>query len=74
MNRVGLGSVVTLALLLPVTWIASPVSIVIPDVVTGGEPLVVGVPALIFVGVPVLFTLFMVIEATGHLRERKPPS
>ena len=39
-----------------------------------GGPLVLDVPILIFAGIPALFVLFMVVEATGHVRERKPPS
>ena len=48
----------------------------VPDTVPylAGGPVVLDVPILIFVGIPTLFVLFMIVEATGHVRERKPPS
>lgn len=78
MNRAAFGSVLTIGLLLPGAWIASEQTITVP--IPAGlsfateESVVIGVPELIFVGIPTLFVAFMLIEATGHVRERKPPS
>ncbi|GAB7020440.1 hypothetical protein [Halostagnicola bangensis] len=78
MNRAALGSVLAIGFLLPGAWIGSEQTITVPIPaglsITAEESVVVGVPELIFVGIPTLFVAFMLIEATGHVRERKPPS
>jgi hypothetical protein len=78
MNRAALGSVLTFTILLPGMWLASGQTVTVPETAVLsdllGGPVEVGVPELIFVGVPALFLLLMVVTASGHLRERKPPS
>jgi hypothetical protein len=74
MTRAAFGSIITLTLLLPVAWIGSDFSLVVPIPGTDVGSVVVSLSELIFIGIPVLFILFMIIEATGHVRERKPPS
>ena len=78
MNRATYGSVVMLACLLPGIWLSDgrtitvPVPTELPVAVEGAVE--VGVPVLLFAGIPTLFIAFMIVEATGHVRERKPPS
>ncbi|SEH16195.1 hypothetical protein SAMN04487967_2486 [Natronorubrum sediminis] len=72
------GAVAMLALLLPGVWLMNGQTVSIP--IPAELPLEmagtieVGLPVLIFAGIPTLFTLVMFLEATGHVRERKPPS
>lgn len=78
MSRETFGSALLLALLLPGVWLTDgqsitvPVPAELPVGVTG--PVEIGVPVLLFAGIPALFIAFMIVEATGHVRERKPPS
>ncbi|MDQ2051237.1 hypothetical protein RBH26_12185 [Natronolimnohabitans sp. A-GB9] len=73
-----LGSVIMLALLLPGVWLADGQTLTIPvptelPIETAGA-IDVGVPELLFAGIPTLFVCAMFLEALGHVRERQPPS
>lgn len=78
MSRRTYGAVVMLVALLPGVWfsdghtLAVPVPPELPVAVQGTVE--VGVPELLYAGIPTLFVVFMIVEATGHVRERKPPS
>ena len=78
MNRTMLSSVLVLVVLLPGLLFTGGLSLTVsvPTVVPliGGGAGAVGVSELLFVGLPTAFLVFMVVEATGHIRERKPPS
>ncbi|RQG95397.1 hypothetical protein [Natrarchaeobius chitinivorans] len=78
MKRATFGSVLVFVGLLPGVLLTDglTVSIDVPTVVShlAGNPVIVDVPLALFVGIPTLFTLFVLAEATGHVRERKPPS
>lgn len=75
MNR-RFGAVAMLVLLLPGVWLSDGRSIPVPAELPleAAGSVEVGVPVLLFAGIPTLFILFMIVEATGHVRERKPPS
>ncbi|RQH01448.1 hypothetical protein [Natrarchaeobius oligotrophus] len=78
MRRATFGAVFVFAGLLPGVLLTDglAVSVDVPGAVPylAGGPVVLDIPVAIFVGIPALFTLFILVEATGHVRERKPPS
>lgn len=77
MTRTTLGSAVILVLLLPGLLFTHGWSVTVPfpsAVPFVGGSTVIGVPELIFVGLPAAFVALMIVEATGHVRERRPPS
>lgn len=78
MKRATTMSVLIFAGLLPGVLLTDgmAISVDVPPSVPylAAEPIVFDVPLVIFAGIPAAFVLFMVVEATGHVRERQPPS
>ncbi|MEY7852181.1 hypothetical protein AB7C87_23605 [Natrarchaeobius sp. A-rgal3] len=82
MNR-KYAAAVMLALLMPGVWLSEGQTIpmsVLADTPLADTPipidetLTVDVPTLLFAGIPALFVIFMLVSATGHIWERRPPS
>lgn len=72
-------AIIVLILLLPGVSYARelpPVTIPVPPELPIGVsgPTTVSVSVLLFTVIPTLFIILMIVEATGHIRERKPPS
>ena len=78
MSRTTYGAVAVLVALLPGVWFsdgyALTISVPAEVPIAFQGPVEITLPVLLFAGIPTLFTLFMIVEATGHIRERKPPS